>query len=248
MNANPNPSPGYTQLLDWLFHRHVDVKNPTAKPEFQHAPIPAKRALGCRPLFPRQCGCPLRILFDPHPRTLDEILSRQDATNPFSVHEVIQVDTAEREQIYAEALPETQILISQQSMDHVRLDSAPKLRAIFNVETNFLPNIDYERCFERGIHVLAPARSSRFRWRKSNLGWLCRWRETSTPVTANSSAAGKSTGGHELRSRNYCRTQILDSLDSAALDGRFSDCWKVSGRKYVFAIHGFRMDIWNALE
>jgi phosphoglycerate dehydrogenase-like enzyme len=30
------------------------------------------------------------------------------------------------------------------------------LRAIINVETNFLQNIDYDACFERGIHVLAP--------------------------------------------------------------------------------------------
>jgi phosphoglycerate dehydrogenase-like enzyme len=30
------------------------------------------------------------------------------------------------------------------------------LRAIVNVETNFLQNVDYETCFERGIHVLAP--------------------------------------------------------------------------------------------
>ncbi len=31
------------------------------------------------------------------------------------------------------------------------------MRAIVNVETNFLQNVDYETCFERGIHVLAPS-------------------------------------------------------------------------------------------
>ncbi len=41
-------------------------------------------------------------------------------------------------------------------MPTARLDRAPKLRGIINVETNFLQNIDYETCFERGIHVLAP--------------------------------------------------------------------------------------------
>ena len=30
------------------------------------------------------------------------------------------------------------------------------MRAIINIETNFLQNVDYETCFERGIHVLAP--------------------------------------------------------------------------------------------
>ena len=53
-------------------------------------------------------------------------------------------------------LPETSILIGQTAMPRSRLDRAPKLKAIFNVETNFLPNIDYQACQERGIWVLSP--------------------------------------------------------------------------------------------
>ena len=34
---------------------------------------------------------------------------------------------------------------------------AKKLRAIINVETNFIDNIDYDYCFAHGIHVLTPA-------------------------------------------------------------------------------------------
>jgi phosphoglycerate dehydrogenase-like enzyme len=30
------------------------------------------------------------------------------------------------------------------------------LRAIINVETNFLQNVDYDACFTRGVHILAP--------------------------------------------------------------------------------------------
>src|SRR4051794_20553513 len=41
-------------------------------------------------------------------------------------------------------------------MPRERLDRAPNLRAIFNVETNFLPNVDYACCQERGIWVLTP--------------------------------------------------------------------------------------------
>jgi phosphoglycerate dehydrogenase-like enzyme len=41
-------------------------------------------------------------------------------------------------------------------MPRSRLERAGKLRAIFNVETNFLPNIDYQYCQERGIWVLSP--------------------------------------------------------------------------------------------
>ena len=53
-------------------------------------------------------------------------------------------------------LPDMALLIGQSDMPKSRLDRAPKLRAIINVETNFLQNVDYDACFERGIHVLAP--------------------------------------------------------------------------------------------
>jgi phosphoglycerate dehydrogenase-like enzyme len=52
------------------------------------------------------------------------------------------------------ALPNAQILIGQTDLPRERLERATKLRAIFNVEGNFLPNIDYQYCFERGIRVL----------------------------------------------------------------------------------------------
>ena len=97
----------------------------------------------------------MRILYDPDPRATDEIFSAQDLTLLRS-HEVIEWQGEDREAFYARHLPDTEILISQQSMGADRLALAPALRAIFNVETNFLPNVDYEECFRRGIHVLAP--------------------------------------------------------------------------------------------
>ena len=36
-----------------------------------------------------------------------------------------------------------------------RLKRAQSLRAVFNVEGNFLPNIDYAYCFRSGIRVLS---------------------------------------------------------------------------------------------
>ena len=54
-------------------------------------------------------------------------------------------------------LPEMDLLIGQSDMPRERLDRAAKLRAIVNVETNFLQNVDYETCFQRGIHVLTPS-------------------------------------------------------------------------------------------
>jgi hypothetical protein len=54
-------------------------------------------------------------------------------------------------------LPDMALLIGQTDMPKERLARAKNLRAIINVETNFLQNVDYETCFQRGVHVLAPS-------------------------------------------------------------------------------------------
>ena len=99
----------------------------------------------------------MRILYDPTPRKTEEIFSEQDRERFFGEFDVIEIEDERREAMYDAHLPETDVLISQQPMHHDRIDKAPKLRAIFNVETNFLSYIDYESCFQRGIHVLTPA-------------------------------------------------------------------------------------------
>lgn len=98
----------------------------------------------------------MRVLYDPEPRTTDDIFSANDLAEFRARHQITEWQGEDREAFYARHLPDTEILISQQPMGADRLAMAPKLKAIFNVETNFLPNIDYEDCFRRGIHVLAP--------------------------------------------------------------------------------------------
>lgn len=97
------------------------------------------------------------ILVDPLPRTLDAICDgptrrRLDALGRIEVFEDRQAPDAAVDRLLAD----TVLLIGQTAMPRERLDRAPKLRAIFNVETNFLPNIDYAACQARGIWVLSP--------------------------------------------------------------------------------------------
>lgn len=102
----------------------------------------------------------MRILYDPDPRRSDEIFAPaalQQFRDSYDVIEVPQDSQEARGACYAQHLPQADVVISQQPMELDRLDAAPKLRAIINVETNFLPNIDYATCFARGIHVLTPA-------------------------------------------------------------------------------------------
>jgi phosphoglycerate dehydrogenase-like enzyme len=99
------------------------------------------------------------ILIDPQPRGLNEIFdaelwARLNDMGELAVHEGLGRMPAER---FEACLPEMTLLVGQSDMPKARLDRAPKLRAIINVETNFLQNVDYETCFTRGIHVLAPS-------------------------------------------------------------------------------------------
>jgi phosphoglycerate dehydrogenase-like enzyme len=51
-------------------------------------------------------------------------------------------------------LPEAVAIVGQTDLDAGRIARAERLRAVINVEGNFLRNVDYEACFARGIHVL----------------------------------------------------------------------------------------------
>jgi phosphoglycerate dehydrogenase-like enzyme len=98
------------------------------------------------------------IVVDPQPRGLSEIFdpatrARFEALGELVIHEGPGHMPADRLERY---LPEMALLIGQTDMPKARLERAAKLRAIINIETNFLQNVDYETCFQRGIYVLAP--------------------------------------------------------------------------------------------
>lgn len=95
------------------------------------------------------------ILVDPLPRTLAMICdaptrARLAALGPLVVHE----DGPMPDELVEAHLPEARAIVGQTAMPAERLARAPKLRAIVNVEGNFLPNVDYGACLDRGVHVL----------------------------------------------------------------------------------------------
>jgi phosphoglycerate dehydrogenase-like enzyme len=99
-------------------------------------------------------GKPL-LLIDPLPRTVpmcfdEEAQARLAGLGRLVVHETSRMPAEMVEQ----HLPEVEVVIGQTDMPAERLEQAQKLRAIFNIEGNFLPNIDYATCFRRGIWVL----------------------------------------------------------------------------------------------
>lgn len=98
------------------------------------------------------------ILLDPHPRRIERIFDEATKQRLEKLGRVLWHDgsAASDEQIERH-LPQTVAVIGQTALDKRRLDAAPHLRAIFNVESNFLPNIDYAECHRRGIPVLSTA-------------------------------------------------------------------------------------------
>ena len=99
---------------------------------------------------------PVILIADPEPRTLDMIfepavMARLAALGDLRIHAHGQrlSDTK-----LDAALAEAVICIGQIDLPAERLARMGKLRAIFNVEGNFLPNIDYGWCLDHGVHVL----------------------------------------------------------------------------------------------
>lgn len=98
------------------------------------------------------------ILLDPYPRALDLIFSPATRARLEALGRVVWHDGAPASDEYLERhLPEATVLIGQSALPKERLDRAPRLRAVFNVESNFLPNVDYRECHRRGIPVLSTA-------------------------------------------------------------------------------------------
>ncbi|PTY06485.1 hydroxyacid dehydrogenase [Verrucomicrobia bacterium LW23] len=98
------------------------------------------------------------ILFDPHPRPIALLFNPATQARLNAMGRVLWHDGAPASDEHVDThLPETTILIGQSALPKERLDRAPKLRAVFNVESNFLPNVDYQECQRRGIPVLSTA-------------------------------------------------------------------------------------------
>jgi phosphoglycerate dehydrogenase-like enzyme len=96
-----------------------------------------------------------RAIVDPHPRTLDLLFSRDDLKRLRSLLTLTVWEGSRMPLDMLEShLPDASVIIGQPDLPRERLQRAKTLKAIINVEGNFQPNVDYEYCFERGIHVL----------------------------------------------------------------------------------------------
>lgn len=91
----------------------------------------------------------------PEPRRLDLIFSDLGLATLRRDFRLIEGDGQSGLALLEQHVAEIDFIIGQPPLSSMLLAKAKRLRAILNVESNFLDNMDYEQCFARGIHVLS---------------------------------------------------------------------------------------------
>ena len=95
------------------------------------------------------------ILVDPQPRTLAMICDPPTRARLEALGRIVVSDAERMPAAQVDALlPEAVAIVGQTDLPAGRLARAERLRAVINVEGNFLPNVDYAAARARGIHVL----------------------------------------------------------------------------------------------
>jgi len=91
------------------------------------------------------------VILRPHPHPRERIFGPAALARLHDRFTVVEPDT---EEALDRALPEAFAVVGQPDLPTERLARADGLRALLNIEGNFFPNVDYDVCFRRGIHVL----------------------------------------------------------------------------------------------
>ena len=97
------------------------------------------------------------ILTDPFPRTLKLIFSNENYLFLKKNFILLKAPKSKKNKknFYLKNISSANFIIGQPDLPTSLLKKASKLKAIFNVESNFIDNIDYDYCFKKGIYVLA---------------------------------------------------------------------------------------------
>ena len=95
------------------------------------------------------------VLLRPAPQTTERIFTDDALRRLNERYTVVDGEADPSEEAIDACLPEVMAIIGQPDLPAERLERAPKLRGILNVEGNFFQNVDYDVAFARGINVVA---------------------------------------------------------------------------------------------
>jgi phosphoglycerate dehydrogenase-like enzyme len=98
---------------------------------------------------------PARIFLAPAPRAVKDIFDADDLARLRALGElIIHEDGPVTDAVFEQKAAGATIIMGQFDLPAERLQKLPDLKVIFNVEGNFLPNIDYAYCFSHGVRIL----------------------------------------------------------------------------------------------
>ena len=97
------------------------------------------------------------ILIDPFPREMELIFTKEKLRLLKKNFNLINAPKKNKLKFYEKYIPKADFIIGQPNLQTNILKKAKKLKAIFNVESNFIDNMDYEYCFSNNIYVLSTA-------------------------------------------------------------------------------------------
>ena len=97
------------------------------------------------------------ILVDPFPRRMELIFTSQKIKLLKKNYKLINVPQKNKSFFYENNISKADFIIGQPDLPTALLKKASKLKAIFNVESNFMDNMDYDYCFKNSIYVLSTA-------------------------------------------------------------------------------------------
>ncbi len=97
------------------------------------------------------------ILVDPFPRKMELIFTPQKIKMLKKNYKMIDIPQKNKSSFYENNISKADFIIGQPNLSTSLLKKASKLKAIFNVESNFMDNMDYDYCFKNNIYVLSTA-------------------------------------------------------------------------------------------
>ena len=95
------------------------------------------------------------VISDPFPRTLDLIFTKEKIKELKKKYKIITVPEKNKKKFYENNIDKATFILGQPDLNKKILSKAKKLKAIINVESNFMNNVDYKYCFKKRIHVIA---------------------------------------------------------------------------------------------
>lgn len=136
------------------------VRSPRRRIEFFDGPDTDRRRTQYLPtasIFPPTMSEPDAdrpvVLLRTHPAPIDRLFGAAALKTLRTRFSVVELEPDD-DDILDRSLPEAFAIVGQPDLPTERIGRAVKLRALLNIEGNFYPNVDYQSCFDRGVHVL----------------------------------------------------------------------------------------------